>query len=70
MNARRTTSAHKLNIVLEEMWLLGASVATSVISAIISLRMANKWKSQQDEAEIDERDYFTPQPLSRQRYGY
>jgi hypothetical protein len=68
MNARQ--KHQHIKTIQKEMWLLTASVATSVVSAIMSLRMAYKHKSQQNDAEIDERDYFTPQPLSRQRYGY
>jgi hypothetical protein len=46
------------------MWILAASV----VSAIMFVRMACKWR-QQNEQEIDERAYFAPPPLSRQRFG-
>jgi hypothetical protein len=45
------------------MWILGASV----VSAIMFVRMACKWRQQKEE--IDERAYFAPPPLSRQRFG-
>ena len=40
----------------------------SLISAILSYVVACKMKQKKEE-EIDERMYWAPQPLTRQRYG-
>jgi hypothetical protein len=43
-------------------------LTASMISAILSYLVACKMKHKNEEI-IDEKDFWAPQPLSRQRYG-